>query len=72
MCTPSRRIRRGLFYVGGNVLLFALTWVLIAGVGEVWLRFSQLPLYDPCGTDRQRAAGSIRLEAERTVTCALP
>ena len=31
-------LRRVLFWVGGNVLLFALTWVFIAGVGEVWLR----------------------------------
>ena len=38
MCTPPRRIRRVLFWVGGNVLLFALTWVFIAGIGEVWLR----------------------------------
>ena len=39
MCTlPPRRIRRVLFWIGGNVLLFALTWVFIAGVGEVWLR----------------------------------
>ena len=38
MCTPSRRIRRVLFWIGGNVLLFALTWVFIAGVGEIWLR----------------------------------
>ena len=33
-----RRICRVLFYVGGNVLLFALTWAFIAVVGEVWLR----------------------------------
>ena len=37
MTTP-RKIRRVLFYVGGNVLLFALTWVIIAVVGEVMLR----------------------------------
>ena len=29
---------RVLFWVGGNVLLFALTWAFIAVVGEVWLR----------------------------------
>ena len=38
MSTLSRRIGRVLFWVGGNGLLFALTWVFIAGVGEVWLR----------------------------------
>ena len=37
MTTP-RKIRRVLFWVGGNVLLFALTWAFIAVVGEVWLR----------------------------------
>ena len=36
VCT--RRIRRVLFYVGGNGLLFALTWALIAVVGEAYLR----------------------------------
>ena len=46
-----RRICRVLFYVGGNVLLFALTWVFIAVVGEVWLRLqwpflhSSLPMH---------------------------
>ena len=35
---PSRRIRRVLFWTGGNALLFALTWVFIAVVGEVWFR----------------------------------
>ena len=34
----DRRIRRVLFWVGGNVLLFALTWVFIAVVGEAYLR----------------------------------
>ena len=43
MCTLSRRIRRVLSYIGGNVVLFALTWVFIAVVGEVWLRL-QWPL----------------------------
>ena len=33
-----RKICRVLFWVGGNVLLFALTWAFIAVVGEVWLR----------------------------------
>ena len=33
-----RKIRRVLFWVGGNVLLFVLTWAFIAVVGEVWLR----------------------------------
>ena len=33
-----RKIRRVLFWVSGNVLLFALTWAFIAVVGEVWLR----------------------------------
>ena len=46
-----RRICRVLFYVGGNVLLFALTWAFIAVVGEVWLRLqwpflhSSLPMH---------------------------
>ena len=42
MVVPNRnvgsKIRRVLFWVGGNVLLFALTWAFIAVVGEVWLR----------------------------------
>ena len=38
VCTRRRRIRRVLFWTGGNVLLFALTSAFIAGVGEVWLR----------------------------------
>ena len=36
--TRRRRIGRVLFWVGGNALLFALTWAFIAVVGEVWLR----------------------------------
>ena len=36
-----RKIRRVLFWVGGNVLLFVLTWVFIAVVGEVWLRLQR-------------------------------
>ena len=36
-------IRRVLFWVGGNVLLFALTWAFIAVVGEVWLRLRWFP-----------------------------
>ena len=38
MLSLPRKIRRVLFWVGGNLLLFALTWVFIAVVGEVWLR----------------------------------
>ncbi len=38
-----RKICRVLFWVGGNVLLFALTWAFIAVVGEVWLRLLQRP-----------------------------
>ena len=38
MFKPPRKIRRVLFWVVGNVLLFALTWAFIAVVGEVWLR----------------------------------
>ena len=45
MTVPNRnvgsRIRRVLFWVGGNVLLFTLTWAFIAVVGEVWLRLQR-------------------------------
>ena len=40
------RIRRVLFWVGGNALLFALTWAFIAVVGEVWLRLQWPFLHD--------------------------
>ena len=43
MFKPPRNIRRVLFWVGGNVLLFALTWAFIAVVGEVWLRLRWPP-----------------------------
>ena len=45
MYSLSRKIRRVLFWVGGNVLLFALTWAFIVVVGEVWLRL-QWPFLD--------------------------
>ena len=41
-----RRIGRVLFWIGGNALLFALTWAFIAVVGEVWLRLQWPFLHD--------------------------
>ena len=41
MYSLSRKILRVLFWVSGNVLLFALTWAFIAVVGEVWLRLQR-------------------------------